>query len=132
MRTGTGFWEVIKTRGRRKSVTMKEMSASPFLDLRSSAEVRKADRRVLAALACAILLSVELCATCEAQDAQERILSFASQIIVSPDATMLVTETIRVRSSGDQIKRGIYRDFPTRYKDRHGNAYVVGFEIHEV
>jgi hypothetical protein len=78
------------------------------------------------------LLSAFLCTTGEAQVGQERILSFASQIIVKADATMLVTETIRVRSSGDQIKRGIYRDFPTRYKDRDGNAYIVGFEVHEV
>lgn len=31
-----------------------------------------------------------------------------------------------------QIKRGIYRDFPTKYKDRWGNSYVVGFQILEV
>lgn len=92
----------------------------------------KSASKVLAALICAVFLSAAFCATGEAQAAQERILSFTSRIIVKPDAAMLVTETIRVRSSGDQIKRGIYRDFPTRYKDRQGNAYVVGFEIHEV
>jgi hypothetical protein len=52
--------------------------------------------------------------------------------MVNPDGTMLVTETIRVSTVGDQIKRGIYRDFPTRYKDRRGNSYVVGFEVKEV
>src|SRR3546814_14605668 len=30
---------------------------------------------------------------------------------------------------GNNIRRGIYRDFPTRYKDRHGNRVVVGFEM---
>jgi hypothetical protein len=110
--------------GKETHLTMGEMNAYCVFG--------KAGGRVVAALACTVILSVLLCAAGEARGAQERILSFASQIIVSPDASMLVTETLRVRSSGDQIKRGIYRDFPTRYKDRHGNAYVVGFEIHEV
>ena len=30
------------------------------------------------------------------------------------------------------IRRGIYRDFPTRYKDRAGNRVVVGFQMIEV
>jgi hypothetical protein len=37
-----------------------------------------------------------------------------------------------VRSAGAQIHHGIYRDFPTRYKDHLGNRYVVNFEIVEV
>ena len=42
---------------------------------------------------------------------------------------MLVTETIRVRAEGQQIQRGIFRDFPTRYNDRFGNSIVVDFEM---
>lgn len=42
---------------------------------------------------------------------------------------MTVTETITVRAEGNRIKRGIYRDFPTTYKDRLGNRYRVGFRI---
>ncbi len=61
--------------------------------------------------------------------ADERILAYESDIEVHADATMTVTETIRVRAEGKQIKRGIYRDFPTLYKDRLGNRYRVGFEI---
>ncbi len=61
--------------------------------------------------------------------ASETILSFASRITVAPDAGMRVTETIKVASAGDQIKRGIYRDFPTTYQDRAGNKYVVGFSV---
>jgi uncharacterized membrane protein YgcG len=45
---------------------------------------------------------------------------------------MTVTETIRVVSEGDQIRHGIYRDFPTRYKDRYNNKVSVGFEVQEV
>lgn len=62
----------------------------------------------------------------------ERILSFRSRIVVHQDSSMTVTEIIRVRSAGINIKRGIYRDFPIRYKDSFGNKYVVGFEVTEV
>jgi uncharacterized membrane protein YgcG len=41
---------------------------------------------------------------------------------------MQVTETIRVRAEGNQIRHGIYRDFPTDYKDRYGNRVHVDFE----
>ncbi|MEE8263857.1 MAG: DUF2207 domain-containing protein [Gammaproteobacteria bacterium] len=62
----------------------------------------------------------------------ERILSFDSDIRVREDGTMTVTETIAVQSEGKQIKRGIYRDFPTDYTDRLGHRYRVGFEIIKV
>jgi hypothetical protein len=52
---------------------------------------------------------------CDSARADERILSFDSDIEVRQDGTMTVTETIRVQSEQNQIKRGIYRDFPTRY-----------------
>ena len=45
---------------------------------------------------------------------------------------MLVTETIRVLSAGDQIRRGIFRDFPTTYKDRLGNRTMVEFAMQAV
>jgi uncharacterized membrane protein YgcG len=61
--------------------------------------------------------------------AQERILAYDSQVVVAADGSLDVTERITVRAEGDQIRRGIYRDFPTRYKDRHGNRVVVGFEM---
>ncbi len=67
-----------------------------------------------------------------AATATERILSYHSDITVYADASMLVRETIRVRSTGEQIQHGIYRDFPTRYEDKFGNAYRVGFDIQEV
>ena len=82
--------------------------------------------------ALAVVLSLVISGTGIAAAASERILSFSSAITVDPDASMLVTETIKVVSSGDQIKRGIYRDFPTTYKDRAGNTYVVGFMIQAV
>src|ERR1700722_3669190 len=59
----------------------------------------------------------------------ERILNFQSDIRVQTDASMQVTETITVVSAGNQIRHGIYRDFPTHYKDRLGNNYVVGLDV---
>lgn len=85
-----------------------------------------------ACLAGFLILAVALCTPASAQNPEERILSFKSHITVNPDGTMLVTETIRVSTIGDQIKRGIYREFPTRYRDRSGNHYVVGFDVKEV
>ena len=59
----------------------------------------------------------------------ERILSFRSDIVVREDSSMTVRETITVRAEGKKIKRGIYRDFPTTYKDGHGNRFTVGFSV---
>ena len=60
--------------------------------------------------------------------ADERILDFHSEIVIAADASMQVTETIRVRSERERINHGIYRDFPTRYRDSHGNRVQVEFE----
>lgn len=68
-----------------------------------------------------------------AQDyVSERITDFHSDIAVQRDASMTVTETIQVLSSAQQIRHGIYRDFPTRYKDKYGNNIVVGFRVLQV
>ncbi len=64
--------------------------------------------------------------------ADERILDFHSEISVAVDGSMEVTETIRVRAEGQAIKRGIFRDFPTDYRDADGNRYVVAFDIEAV
>ena len=64
--------------------------------------------------------------------AEERIHSYHSDIVVDDKGDMTVTETITVNAEGNKIKRGIYRDFPTRYKDRLGNNYNVGFSIVKV
>lgn len=64
--------------------------------------------------------------------AQEKILSYDSRIEVHTNATMTVTETITVNAEGKEINHGIYRDFPTRYRDREGNRLDVGFSIQKV
>ena len=63
---------------------------------------------------------------------QERILSFHSLIRVNPDASLTVTETITVEARGHEIKRGIYRDFPTVYPQPDGSRPEAGFEVIEV
>ena len=74
------------------------------------------------------LLSLALLGIAQGAAASERILRFQSDITVHADSSMTVKETIAVNAEGRQIRRGIYRDFPTTYKDRHGHTYKVGFE----
>lgn len=62
----------------------------------------------------------------------ERIISFDSEITINEDASMIVVEKIKVFAAGLNIKRGIYRDFPTKYKDRYGNNVIIKFEVLEV
>ena len=59
--------------------------------------------------------------------ADERILSFHSDIRVMTNGMIEVTETIEVRAEGNRIRRGIYRDFPTEYEDKLGNEYRIAF-----
>jgi uncharacterized membrane protein YgcG len=81
--------------------------------------------RLLLAAALVLVLS-------PAAPAAERILDFDSRIRVGPDASLTVTETIRVVAEGDQIKRGIYRDFPIKYTDDLGLRVRVGFQVTDV
>jgi uncharacterized membrane protein YgcG len=64
--------------------------------------------------------------------ADERIRSYDIDVEIRNDGSIDVTERISVRAEGNQIRRGIYRDFPTRYRDRYGNRVVVGFELLDV
>ncbi|MDA0577172.1 MAG: DUF2207 domain-containing protein, partial [Verrucomicrobia bacterium] len=64
--------------------------------------------------------------------ADERIVEFRSDIHVHADSTMTVTERITVQAENKQINRGIFRDFPTRYRDRYGNHLSVGFTVKDV
>ncbi len=61
--------------------------------------------------------------------AQERIKSYDIRVDVRADGSLDVTERIAVRAEGTQIRRGIYRDFPTRYRDRAGNQVKVDLEV---
>jgi uncharacterized membrane protein YgcG len=64
--------------------------------------------------------------------ASERIIAFDSRVVIAADGDLTVTETITVEAEGDRIKRGVYRDFPTRYEGRDGRSHIVGFDVVEV
>ena len=59
----------------------------------------------------------------------ERILRFDSRIEIRADASLVVTETLRVRAAGAAITRGIYRDFPQLYRGRWGLQQRTGFDV---
>jgi hypothetical protein len=61
--------------------------------------------------------------------AQERIRNYVSEIRIHSDGSIDVTERITVVAEGSDIRRGIYRDIPTRYRDRYGNRVRVDLEV---
>ncbi len=62
---------------------------------------------------------------------EERILSYDSWIEIGEDGAIDVTETIRVRAEGREIKRGIFRDLPVLYKGRWGLKEEKPFKVLE-
>ena len=72
---------------------------------------------------------VLLCALARPAFADERILRYDIEVAVNADGRLDVVERITARAEGSQIRRGLYRDFPTRYRDRYGNRVVAGFEV---
>jgi uncharacterized membrane protein YgcG len=63
--------------------------------------------------------------------AAEGITGFHSLVEIFPDGHLDVTETIRVRAEGRDIRRGIYRDFPTAYHGSWGRRVRVPFRVVE-
>ncbi|WP_209330980.1 DUF2207 domain-containing protein [Lunatimonas salinarum] len=63
---------------------------------------------------------------------REEILDYQSDIAIKVDGTLQVTETITVKSLQQEIQRGIFRSFPTIYRDKYGNRVKVGFEVTNV
>ncbi len=83
--------------------------------------------KTLAACLAAALLLVAAPAV-----ADEVIERFDAEIVVQPDGVLAVTETIRVKAEGDQIKRGIFRDFPLTFVDAEDRVRSVTFSIEDV
>jgi hypothetical protein len=77
-------------------------------------------------------IAVWLIAASSGALAREHILEYAIEMDVGAQGAVSVVEHITVRAEGNQIRRGIYRDFPTRYRDRYGNNVVVGFDVESV
>jgi hypothetical protein len=82
-------------------------------------------RRLILALVVAI-------AAAAPANAVERILLFVSDAQVQHNGDLIVTETIRVEAEGNQIRHGIFRDFPTTYTRPDGSRVVVGFDVQSV
>ncbi len=84
--------------------------------------------RVLAAALAGLLVFAALAPAA----ASEAILDYKSRIVIKADSSLTVTETLRVRAEGREIKRGIFRAFPTLYSDSRGGTVRVPFEVVEV
>ncbi len=74
-------------------------------------------------LAAFVLLAVP------ASRADERILSWHSDIVVEKGGDLVVTETIKVRAEGERIKRGIFRDIPVLREGKGGLRTAKRFTV---
>ena len=61
--------------------------------------------------------------------AAEVIQSFDSDVRLAKDGELTVTETVRVQAEGNDIRHGIYRDFPVTFKDANGVIREVDFSL---
>ena len=75
----------------------------------------------------AVLVSVALATSFALAD--ERILSWHSDIVVEKSGDLMVTETITVRAEGKEIKRGIFRDLPVLREGKGGLRTTKRFTV---
>jgi Predicted membrane protein (DUF2207) N-terminal domain/Predicted membrane protein (DUF2207) C-terminal domain len=61
--------------------------------------------------------------------AAEVIHSLDSNVALTKDGELTVTETLRVRAEGSAMRHGIYRDFPLTFKDAGGRLREVTFSL---
>lgn len=61
--------------------------------------------------------------------AAEIINSYVSDIVLEKNGMMSVSETITVNAEGNQIRRGIFRDFPLTQKNADGRTIRVDFDV---
>jgi hypothetical protein len=85
-------------------------------------------RLIVALIACAVAAQVYAAQV----HAAEVIHSFDSVAQLAKDGTLTVTETLRVRAEGRDIRHGIYRDFPLAFRGADGRIHQVGFKLLEV
>jgi hypothetical protein len=85
-------------------------------------------RSILVALAGAGILAATA-VPAGAQQQRERILSFDADITINKDGSLAVVETIDVYAAGREIKRGIFRDLPTRSITSLGLNYISGLRL---
>ena len=75
------------------------------------------------------LLAVTILWPLAQASAAETILEYDSHVVIAESGQLTVTERIRVRAEGKQIRRGIYRDFPLLVEDAEGREREVGFNL---
>ncbi len=63
--------------------------------------------------------------------AEEKILTYHSDIKINKDRTVDITESIKVKVEGLVFRRGIYRSIPTSY-EIEGGVYRIGFDVLEI
>jgi uncharacterized membrane protein YgcG len=78
---------------------------------------------------CSLLLLLASCFTSFAQE--ERITQFHVQVQVNKDRSISVKEDITVIATGQQIKRGITRNFPT-HRMMNGRSVKMDYQIKSV
>lgn len=81
---------------------------------------------------CLLLRVFLLAASLSLSAVSEVIELFDADITVHNNGSMRVKEEITVQATGQQIRHGIVREFPTHYQDRWGNNYIVKFDLKEV
>lgn len=88
--------------------------------------------RYIGLIAACLLSWCNGAASANSRGAREHITDFHSVLTVHENGKIDVVETITVFSIGLDIKRGIVREFPTRYWDLFGTYYNVSFLVNEV
>jgi uncharacterized membrane protein YgcG len=118
-----------------------DLAVRPAVPVVARAEAADADLAVEVEGACSAESADPDCAPADPPvvepESAERIVDYNSDIVVDADGGLTVIESIAVVAMGEQIKRGIYRDFPTLYARtlRIGEEYVpilrteVPFEV---
>lgn len=78
--------------------------------------------RLFVALCTALLLAAPV-------SAREEIRSFTSDVVMSSDGSVTVSEAIVINAEGNEIRRGIYRDIPVVMVGPDGGKVRPGFEV---
>ncbi len=79
--------------------------------------------------ALAIALAAALVFAAVPAAAEEVIDHFDVEVTVQPDGVLDVIETIQVEAEGNQIRHGIFRDFPLTFVDENDSVHRVSFSI---
>ncbi len=79
-----------------------------------------------------VIIAVALAIGCGHAAATEAILNYDAAVSLAKDGELTVTERIRVRAEGTQIKRGIFRDFPLVFMDAERKLHEVPFTLLDV